>query len=245
MKTFYGSAGGVIFLCCCPLRRMPIWTGKRQHDGPASSGRAGRRRGGPSKCSGGGFWLFSDVPKPAVPDDRKPLRLKTAEIVSSRRHPLVEGTAAVRDDQDSPSAFSGRPPAHSGGFEFRTKDRHSGYGRPPTAHDAVLKTAMAVSRRRFQVSETVFAAVSDVKSPQGILAVTAPPSCGLAGPCGALARSHGHSRRHSGPRQSGDDRAHGGSGGRGRSGHDAGDRASVFPESAARRDGLHLAAALP
>ena len=37
---------------------------------------------------------------------------------------------------------------------------------------------MAVSRRKFQVSETVFEAVSDVKCPQGILAVTGRPRAG-------------------------------------------------------------------
>ena len=101
--------------------------------------------------------------------------MKAPEVISSRLHPLVKELRDIRDGRSAPLLFCEGPRLVQEAMNSR-KTIDILVWTPSHAKDSILESAMAVSRRSFQVTETVFLAISDVESPQGILAVTDRPT---------------------------------------------------------------------
>jgi TrmH family RNA methyltransferase len=99
------------------------------------------------------------------------------ETITSRRHALIRELQDIRDDRDSPLMFLEGP---------RLVEEVLGTGLPieilvwtPAAESTpVWSQAGPRAKRKFQVSASVFEAVSDVESPQGILAIARCPTWG-------------------------------------------------------------------
>jgi len=100
--------------------------------------------------------------------------LKKQELITSRRHALVGELRAVRDDRDSALMFLEGP---------RLVKEILRQGNPvevlawtPAAETThALDSLLDRVKRTFQLSESVFEAISDVGSPQGILAIAERP----------------------------------------------------------------------
>ena len=94
-------------------------------------------------------------------------------IITSRRHALVEELRTIRDDRESPvlllEGIRLVQEALQSGMEL-----DSLVWTPTDELEPIA--ASAVSKRRYAVSESVFEAISDVKSPQGILGIAKRPS---------------------------------------------------------------------
>jgi TrmH family RNA methyltransferase len=96
------------------------------------------------------------------------------ELISSRQNPLVKELQAIRDDRQSPWMFLEGP---------RLVEEVTRSHQPveilvwTTAAEAdpVVSAVQAKAKRLCRVANTVFEAVSDVKSPQGVLAIVKRP----------------------------------------------------------------------
>lgn len=100
--------------------------------------------------------------------------MKPPGIITSRRHALVEELRTIRDDQKSPFLFLEGPRLVQEALQSGQRIDILVWT-PSADREPVLKAAVSGCRRTFQVSESVFRAVSDVESPQGILAVIRRP----------------------------------------------------------------------
>ena len=102
--------------------------------------------------------------------------MKEVPVISSRRHALVDELKSIRDGLDAALMFLEGPrlvqevlrsakPIEILVWTLSAKDFPE------------FSAALTQAKRNFQVSPAVFEAVSDVRSPQGILAITRRPEC--------------------------------------------------------------------
>lgn len=96
------------------------------------------------------------------------------DIITSRRHSLVRELADIRDDRDSPLMFLEGPHLVHEVLNSRIAIEILMWTSSAIS-DPVWELAQVKAKRRFQVSDSVFRAVSDVESPQGILAIARCP----------------------------------------------------------------------
>jgi TrmH family RNA methyltransferase len=100
--------------------------------------------------------------------------LKPSGIITSRRNALVEELRSLREDRESSFLFLEGPrlvkEALQSGQKIDTLIWVSSED-----NQEVLSAASPGSRRAYQVSESVFKALSDVESPQGLLAIISRP----------------------------------------------------------------------
>jgi TrmH family RNA methyltransferase len=101
--------------------------------------------------------------------------VKANDLISSRQNPLVKELQAIRDDRASPFMFLEGP---------RLVEELQTAGPPidilvwTTAAEAdpVVRAVQGRAKRQCRVSDSVFRAVSDVESPQGVLAIAKRPA---------------------------------------------------------------------
>jgi RNA methyltransferase, TrmH family len=102
------------------------------------------------------------------------LEMVEPAIITSRRHALVKELAAIRDDRDSPLMFLEGPRLVQEVLETG-QDIEILLWTPVGEKESIFKDTVVRAKRKVQVSESVFRAISDVESPQGILAIARCP----------------------------------------------------------------------
>jgi RNA methyltransferase, TrmH family len=100
--------------------------------------------------------------------------LPESSVITSRRHSLVKELSEIRDDRDSPLMFLEGPRLVKELLDSKIPVEILVWT-PAAAGEEVFKPAQMKAKRKQEVSESVFKAVSDVESPQGILAIARCP----------------------------------------------------------------------